>query len=187
MAQSVSRAATLRDLSWTGTARIYADDRVLDLGVSTHVVPFKSARSDTWLLKEGPSTTRSMIIAPNGGWLERNGKRDAMPDAMLRHERQQFAIYGLMQMALAGKLTATPSNSPDVPETQFIFDASGHLAEARNQVDDPEGGGKKIRQVFRFSGQMPGSDLTWPRRIDILQDGRPYFTLELDTFRAEGH
>jgi hypothetical protein len=175
-------AVAVRPLSWTGTARVYTADRVLALGVTTQVTPFRSARSGTWLLSEGAASTRSMIIEPHGGWLERAGKRKPMPAAMLRHERQQFAIYGLMQQAIAGRLRQAGGTSPEIPETEFTFDAGGRLVEARNRVDDPAGGAEKIKQVFHFSGELEDKGLRWPKRIDILHNGRPYFTLELESF-----
>ena len=181
---AVAAASEVRPLAWTGTARVYAGDRVLALGVSTRVIPFLSARSETWLLEQGPSSKRAMIIEPDAGWLERGGKREPMPAAMLAHERQQFAIYGLMQIAISKRLARAGGWSPDVPETEFIFDPAGRLVEARNAVVDPAGGAALIPQLFRFSGQIDGKGLAWPRRFEILQNGLPYFTLELESFSA---
>jgi hypothetical protein len=178
--------AAVRPLRWTGTAHVQAGEQSLAIGVSTHVVPFRSARSDNWLLSEGTGSKRAMIIEPSGGWIERSGKREPMPEAMLRHERQQFAIYGLMQMALADKLShVRGSPERDIPDTRFTFDGSGRLIEARNQVDPPTAGGK-IQQLFRFSGEVRSRGLKWPKRIEIFQEGRPYFTLEIDSFAVEG-
>ena len=57
-----------------------------------------SARSDSWLLSDGPTKTRSLIIEPEGGWIERDGAQTPMPPAILRHERAQYALYGLMRL-----------------------------------------------------------------------------------------
>ena len=167
-------------LSWRGTARIHAGDQPIDIGVSTHVVPFVSARSESWLLSEGPGSTRVMTVDRDGGWMERGGRREPMPDSMLVHERQQYAIYGLMllarrldpsmmeSIAAPPGMTAVRVRHPEAPVTDMIFDGEGRLVEARNRVGDPEGGGE-IDQVFRFSGEIEDDGVRWPRRIDILQ------------------
>lgn len=76
-------------LHWKGEATVYAGERRVDIGVSTHVEPFVAARSDSWLLSDGPAKTRSLIIEPDRGWIERDGARTLLPGAMLRHERAQ--------------------------------------------------------------------------------------------------
>ena len=178
-------------VAWTGTARLHAPDAEIRLGVSTQVTPFVRARSETWLLSEGPSSRRTMIIRSGGGWTERGGKREPMPEAMLRHERQQYAIYGLLQAALhlgprsRRDLSRTIVDTRwGAPETRFLFDAAGRPVRAFNSVAGPEGGPAKISQEFRFSGVIEDDGVKWPRRIEILQRGRPYFTLELKTFDA---
>jgi hypothetical protein len=176
-------------VAWTGTARVHAPGKEIALRVSTRVTPFVRARSETWLLSEGPSSRRTMIIGPEGGWMERDGKRQPMPEATLRHERQQYAIYGLLQIALqvGPRSRSDPSRTiivKDAPETRFLFDAAGRPVRAYNKVADPEGGPELIPQEFRFSGVIEDDGVKWPRRIEILQRGRPYFTLELETFDA---
>ena len=47
-------------LKWQGRGVVYAAGRQLDIGVSTTVAPFEWAKSDSWLLSQGPSATRSM-------------------------------------------------------------------------------------------------------------------------------
>jgi len=119
-----------QSLQWTGTAKVFAGDRTIDIGVSTRVTPFVRARSDSWLLEQGPSSTRSRIIEPDGGWIERAGKREPMPAAMLRHERRQFAIYGQMQMALAravaeGRVTIPGSKACQCRQSSVSMARSG--------------------------------------------------------------
>ena len=193
--QSVQQA--VRPLSWTGTGKVYPPGRVLELGVSTHLTPFVRARSDTWVLAQGPSTMRTMIIEPDGGWLMRGGNREPMPPAMLRQEREQFAIYGQMQMAMALMASAPPAairkgvfqvtipaRDANSVETIFTFDASGRLVEARNAIDDIDTPGKRIEQRFRFSGEIVSNGLRWPRRMEMFHGSEPYFTLDIASFAA---
>ena len=91
---ALSRAQVL---AWTGEAVVMADGQRIELGVETRVEPFIRARSDTWLRKPGRSTLRSLEIDGDQGWMTRGGQRTAMPIAMQRHERSQYAVYGLMR------------------------------------------------------------------------------------------
>lgn len=179
-------------LSWTGTARVFPGGEPLELGVASRVVPFTSARTDTWLLAQGPSTTRSLVIEPRGGWIEREGRREAMPELMLRQERQQFALYGQMQRALAGAVAerlrgatlTVPGDGERSVDTTFLFDREGRMVEARNVVADAEKPGVLVPQVFRFSGEIVSNGLQWPRRIEIVQQGAVFFVLDIATFEA---
>ena len=180
-----------RALKWKGEATIHAGQRRIDIGVSTHVIPFVSARSDSWLLSDGPAKTRSLIVEPQGGWIERDGKRTPMPDAMLQHERAQYAIYGLMLLVplsdpgasgVAGPAPNTLlARHPGAPDTTFGLDPDGRLAWASNSVRRPEGEGS-VEQRFEFSGSMRDRGVRWPARIEIAQDRLPYFDLRLSHF-----
>jgi len=173
----------LRTLHWTGEARIEAGGRVVDIAADTTVVPFTCARSATWLISEGPRTKRVMAITPDGGTLTRDGKTDPMPNPMLKHERQQYAIYGLMQLAMKRHARVIRSWGTDVPTVTFQYDSRGRLIGARDRVPDPETG-EAVEQQFRFSGLIESNGLTWPRRIQIYQAGKRYFTLDIHTFEA---
>ena len=186
--QPEPRPAALRPIAWTGTARVHAGDAVTDIGVSTRVAPFETARSETWPIAQGPGAKRTLSIGPDGGWLEQNGAREPMTIAMLRHERQQYAIYGLMQQAIplapVNSSVTLGGSSPFIPATTFRFDRDGKMIEARNQVSDPAGGAEPISQRFRFIGEIMDERLAWPRRIEITHAGEPYFTLEITQLRV---
>lgn len=174
-------------ISWRGRATVHAGPETVEIGVSTRVEPFGSVRSESWLLSQGPSSSRAMIIDGSGGWIERGGKREPMPETMLRHERQQFALYGMMLQAMrrakpSGETRLTLGGG-DVPRTEFTL-VDGRLREARNQVSDPGGGSAPIDQLFRFSGEIEDEGIRWPRRIEIVQRGQPYFLLEIESFEA---
>lgn len=50
-------------------------------------------------------------------------------------------------------------------------------------VADPASGGD-IAEELRFSGEITASGIRWPRRIQIIQNGAPFFDLELSSFRV---
>ena len=75
----------VRALRWTGEATVFAGDRRIELGVETRVEPFLRATSDTWLRDQGRATLRTLEVAPDEGWMTRDGKREPMPADMLEH------------------------------------------------------------------------------------------------------
>lgn len=182
----------LRTLMWSGTAEVYPPGRTLKLGVETSLTPFTSAQSATWLLDQGKESLRGLVISPTEGWIVRGTNREPMPALMLKHERQQYAVYGQMQLALLDASKGVPSDGRIViagdgvtsVDTEFMFDAQGHLTHARNTVDDPETPGALIAQEFTFSGEVRSNGLIWPKRISILHAGAPYFMLEINHFEA---
>lgn len=189
------RLAEARILTWRGTAKIRDGEQVVEIGIETRVRPFERARTVSWLLSEGREAARVMTIEGKRGWIERDGEREPMPAAMLKHERQQFAIYGLMRLLPArGRIVARRAGTggrtllrvanSHAPLTDLVFAPDGTLIEARNRVADPDGGSGEIDQLFRFSGHLVEDGLSWPRRIEIFQRGRLYFTLDIASFET---
>ena len=186
---ALEQAATLR---WSGDAVVYAGDRRLDIRVATVVRPFQSARSETWLREQGPATKRTLVIDGDDGWIERNGRREPLPAAALRHEIQQYALYGLMRLLPLLEdgvaLRALPPTAdggvalhvehPAAPAADLYFDAHARLRAIVDQVIDPNGG-PPISQRIELRGTARGAVVRWPRTIRILQDGAPYFELTI--------
>jgi hypothetical protein len=190
--------ARVTALRWTGVAQVFADERVINIGASTRVVPFTLARSDTWLLSDGPVRQRSLIIESDGAWTERGGVRESLPAGFAEHERQQYAIYALMllvpllspraRVAAAASmdgLDCLSAEHPGAPATKLCFDPAGRLAKAYNSVIAPDGKGQ-IEQRFTFTGEITARGVRWPRSIKIDQSGKPYFQMTLTTFDVEG-
>ncbi len=180
--------ADLPSFRWAGTATVHAAARTIEIGVRTQLLPGGAARSDTWLLSQGPGSTRSLLVGGRFGCILRDGKASAMAEAMWRHEQQQYAIYGLMQQALRhgprpGSASLTLGGSPAAPLTTFEFEPDGRLRSARNQVPDPEGKAR-IDQLFLYSGEIRSGALRWPQPIDIYHGTALYFTLRLNSFQA---
>lgn len=180
-----------RVLSWTGSAVIHFGEQRIEIGVDTWVEPFVAARSETWPLAQGRGSARVLEITPEGGWGTRNGERAPLPEVQTVHERQQYALYGLMRLVTlrdaGASFTLSAPNAlavthPSAPATTLVFDESARLIEARNTVTNPEAGGAAINQVFRFEGVIEGDGVRWPRRMTISQDGALFFELALDSF-----
>jgi hypothetical protein len=199
LARAIERAGGLAALSsvkglrWSGTASIHAGERLIEIGVSTSVQPFTRARSDSWLLAEGPAKSRSLIIDGSAGWLERAGQRTAMPAAMLTHERAQYAIYGLMLLtplcALDAPRVRVAGNSlltahPAAPATTLLFDELATLVGARNSVPSPDDG-SAVAQEFLFADHRRTDGILWPHRLELRQRGNPYFELAVEHFAVE--
>lgn len=174
-------------LSWAGTGRVFLPDAQLDLGVSTslQVLPLDHIRSESWLLSQGKASKRAMIFEGAQAWIERGGKREAMPEAMRRHELQQYGIYELILEArqLRGRVSKQRASQIAFKGAELLF-RDGRLAEIRNEVVEADEGAARIPQTFLLSGEMIDDGVSWPRKIEILQNGKPYFTLELTSFDA---
>ena len=184
-------------LAWTGEAVVVADGQRIELGVDTSVEPFTQARSDTWLRDRGRSTLRSLEIDGDQGWMTRDGQRTAMPIAMQRHERAQYAVYGLMRLVTlrdaGANVQALPDDPdglhglrvshPQAPTAELYFHSDGRLAYLTNSVPAPDGDGS-VAQRFDFQGAIEADGVRWPRTLRISQSGQPYFELHLLTFHA---
>ncbi|HWI23771.1 MAG TPA: hypothetical protein VNS59_02490 [Lysobacter sp.] len=190
---SLARARTLH---WTGEATVFAGERRIELGVDTMVTPFLRARSTTWLRDQPETTRRVLAIDGANGWTERDGRREEMPDAMREHERLQYAVYGLMQLAPLRapgvRLQRLPDRDglrvlhvehPSALPADLFFDARNRLVAIENSVPDPERG-TPVAQRFSFEGDIVSAGAHWPRTLRISQDGRPYFELRLRTLEA---
>lgn len=190
-------------LKWQGRGVVHAAGRQIHIGVSTSVAPFSWAKSDSWLISEGPKSTRSMLITPDGGWDTTGGRTVPLPPGIVAHEREQFAIYGMMLLAPLLKprvvLRSPPKEEhgrdrgyrrievlhPLAPRTTLLFDGDWRLYGAENVVAEPDGEGK-IDQRFLFSSERMPGPVRWPRRMSIEHNGKLFFQLELDSFEALG-
>ena len=184
-----------RVLAWRGVATVNAGGRTVRIGLDTVVEPFGYARSDSWLIDK-PADRRTLLIEGERGWVIAGGKRTPMTPAMLGHERQQYALYGLMRLVTLREPGAEvmispvglngayerPVRHPSAPPTTLVFH-EGRLRGAFNHVEDAESG-LAVAQSFVFSGEITSAGVRWPRSIAITHGGRPYFTLTLTHFAA---
>ncbi|MES2055526.1 MAG: hypothetical protein V4564_06300 [Pseudomonadota bacterium] len=179
----LDRAAAI---GWVGAAEVATPERTVRLGIRARLEPFGRVRSESWMMNEGTPTTRTMIIEPDGGWTERDGKRTALPAHELRHQREQYGLYGYMLLraptaAAGNRLLAA---RPGLPPVSFETDADGRLSAANYTVFAPDGG-EVIQERFTFDGTVTASGLRWPRRLRIAQNGVPFYTFVIDRFMVE--
>lgn len=178
-----------RVLAWTGEAVIHLDDQDIAIGVDTVVEPFVYARSESWLLSQGRSSTRILEIDQTVGWATRNGERTPLPALQAEHERKQYALYGLMQLVTlldpAAHLSTTlwtPSHGdgpvamngldvehPRAPRTSMYFGDDGLIELVMNSVPHPEVTGAELTQIIGFDGFIEGGGVRWPRQMHIAQ------------------
>lgn len=176
----------LKSLNWDGTAKIFFGDRgVIDLGVTTTVEPFVRARTDSWLISEGPTRRRTLVVEPTEAYSIRDGKRDDLRAAQAAHERQQYGAYAYM-LGMGKELARTVNSrrlqQPGYPEATLYFEGS-RLAILDMVVDAPRAG-PKLGERFTFTGELVSGDIRWPQKIAILQDLRPSFELNITRFEA---
>lgn len=174
----------VKALRWTGTARVESGGRVLDIAVETRVEPFVRARSKTRLA--GTANARTLILEPEGGWVERNGTRTPLPAAQVEHERQQYGLYGYMLLVRAPTRVVGDhllTERPGLPPATLLLEGDAVMA-ADYVVASPDGNGT-IAQRFLLEGEMNDQGIRWPQTITILQNDKPYFTLDLESFAVE--
>ena len=179
------RLARVKALHWTGNAQVMLPDRTLRLEVETRVEPFVRARSRSWLLGK-PETARTLIIEPDGGFVEREGARTPLPPRQTLHERQQFGLYGYMLLALAptrAEGQGLAAERPGLPPIRFLLEGD-YLSAADYIVASPDSDGTLAQRIL-LEGEMPDKGIHWPHTITILHDDKPYFILDLETFSVD--
>lgn len=183
------RLERVKALNWTGTARVVIPGRALSLGVETRIEPFRTARSDSWILTEGRASTRTMVIDRSRGYAIRNGKESPLPDAIVAQERDQFGMYGYMLIALAPAVGVEDylirATRADYPPADLHIDDRGRLTAADYVITSDDGKSPPVSERFTFSGTVTDKGVRWPKRIAIAQAGKAYFDLTIDTFSVE--
>jgi hypothetical protein len=116
---------------------------------------------------------------------------------MRRHERAQFAPYGVMRLVTlrdpGASLRRLPPDEggrpgvhvehPSATPSDLYIEPSGRLAYLTRRVPAPDGPGEIARR-FDFEGTLEGDGVRWPRALRITHGGRPHFELTLERFRA---
>lgn len=173
--------ARVRTIGWSGSAKLFAPGRAIDLQVETRIEPFVRARSDSWLASDDRSAKRTLMVEGTGAFAVIEGKQIPLTPAQAEHERQQFGIYG--HMLLAGITLARgngfASAKAGYPEALFSLGRDGMLATADYQVDAPDTPAT-IRERLSFFGIVSDQGINWPRHIAITQNGKPFYSLTID-------
>lgn len=186
----------VKELYWTGTAKVTAPDKVVDLNVATLVRPFQNARYTSWLKGEEAKTSRTIQVEQGKGWVINRVTWLPMPAPQAQNENEQMWLYSLMLLAplksgdvTLADLPAAADGTRVVKATyqgkafELAFDANAKLVRASNAVTDAKGGAD-IAQVATFSGEVTSNGVKWPRRISITQNGAPFYEVDIATFEA---
>jgi hypothetical protein len=188
-AASAANVRKVKALAWEGTALLTTGRKTLSIHVKTRVEPFVRARSETYLVDQGPASLRTLIIEPDGGWVERDGTRTPLPQAQAVHEREQYGIYGYLLHAgeTGGEGTHLVAIRDGFPAFTYGAGPSGFPDAAEYEVSAPDGTGS-IHEVIWCDDVVKGAPILWPKRITIEQPGqKPAFRFELviDTLSVE--
>lgn len=189
----------VKELYWTGSATVTASGKTTELEMETKVRPFTYARSTSWPKgQERKGAAKSIQVEFGEAWSVNRVSWTPLPKPQAEHEAQQFAMYGLMMLVPLKDAGVTVRESapgkdgtrnlhvehPQAPAADLRFGADGRLILARNNVRDPSGGASLIPQEFTFTDTVESNGVKWPRRIQIMQNGTPYFDLQIATFEA---
>jgi hypothetical protein len=179
----------VKAIAWEGRAHVSVGGRELDLVSRTSIeMPLLFVRSTSWIAGEGPEKARTMVLEPADAWVEVADARRPCPRQLALHERQQYAIYALL--LIVQSRNPKPGSTlnifePPFPEIRFEIGSDGFPAAAELTVEAPESGKPDIREQLTFRGRIENKGVRWPRSIAFTQDGKPYFTLDIDTFSVE--
>ena len=69
---------------------------------------------------------------------------------------------------------------------EAFFDETGRLARLRTSVSHP-GNNSDIVQEMILEGTISAGGVHWPRTIRIVQDGKPFFEMQLIDFSVGSH
>ncbi len=184
----------VKELYWTGHAKVTAGDKVTELEVATVVRPFENARFTSWPKADGPKKGRTLQVEQGKAWDVNRVTWTPLPEAQAVNENQQLGLYSFMLLAplKAGDVkeqAAGADGSRTIQTTahgqtlNLSFDANGKLVRASGNVRDPKGGAD-IAQVATFSGEVESNGVKWPKTISITQNGAPFYDLEIGHFEA---
>ncbi len=170
-------AAAQQQLSWSADAAVHDGARVIAIQSRTVLGTDGSVNSASWPVEQGEAKgLRRMIISADGGWIERAGTRLPMPADMLTEERQQFGFY--LELQQAARWCDGQSGQQAVVATfgrTSFRCVRSRLTRAANWLGT-------VRQDFRLFGLWRDGGFVFPRRMELLHDGRPYFDMTVSRF-----
>jgi hypothetical protein len=182
---------------WQGVATVQAGGSDVHISGNWQVQPPDSAVVTTYEVSQGVKAERSLVLAAPRGWLVSGKQFTPMPAAMLASERAEFYLYQLLRLTpLLGpefKLSEAPPdslNQPGIrvdqsgrPSAWLYVDTCGRLAHVRFQVPSAQSGEPEWQDAW-LSGVIESEGVRWPRELRLLVNGKPYFDLLLQSFKA---
>jgi hypothetical protein len=185
--------AKVKELYWTGAAKVTADGKTSNVNVMTVVRPDQHwARTSTWAVGAESKTSHTLQVERGKAWDVTRQSWQPLPAEQAAHENEQYGLYSMMLLAPlmadgakaeaagAGMIKATLSTGQTA---DLIVDATGKLVGAKMNVTNPKGGADIVETVT-FSGEIESNGVKWPKRIKIEQNGAPFYDLEIAKFEA---
>jgi hypothetical protein len=184
-------------LGWHGKASIFIGERTIRIEGEWRTQPPGRAVVETVEIEKGPDSKRMLILNGDRGWIRVGGKDQPMPPAMLMNERDQFYLYYVLRLAPLSdprfRLSAI-SSDPDGHrgmrvqreghrDVDVYLDKANRVVRLVTTVHDPQAD-RDVNEELRLSGSVEADGVKWPARIQISQDGKPFFDLEVTNFRT---
>jgi hypothetical protein len=184
-------------MEWEGAATVHAGDREVMIAGHWQVQPPDSAVVSTYEVSQGAKAQRSLVLAAPRGWLVTGERFTPMPANMLASERSEFYLYELIRLVplLDSGVTLSPA-PPDTlaqpgirveqagrPAALLYMDDRGRLVHVRMQVPSPQTGDLEWQDAW-LAGVIESEGVRWPRNLRLLVNGKPYFELLLQSFKA---
>lgn len=178
--------SAMKALEWSGIGELPTERGLNRLVLKTRVEPFLRARTTSWFENDEPESARTLIVEPDGAWVESKGARKRLPDRQAAHERAQYGLYGYMLEAMQPGASSRLAHA-GLPSISFTRDAAGRLMGADYTVPDHASEGV-LAQRIEFEGMVADGGVNWPRRITLAARDAPPgqfdFRIALDDFTA---
>lgn len=177
----------VKALEWTALGELPTERGINRLILQTRVEPFVRAQTRRWFEAEGPDSARTLIVEPEGAWVEYQGTRKPLPDRQAAHERAQYGLYGylLKLQAMPKPGVAQMIRRPGFPLIMFHFEPGQPPKDAQYIVPDYASDGT-LDQRITFEGAVADGGVIFPRRITISLAGAPQgqfnFRITIDDF-----
>jgi hypothetical protein len=191
------RLAALPALEWEATATIRLPDQDIRIAGIWRIKPPDSAEVTTWLVDQGPASSRRLVLAGDSGWGQRgDDPRQALPAGFLLEEKHQFYLYYLLRLLPLKDsgfhlVEVAPDSTGEIglrvshaghPDAVLLFDSTARVTGIRT-VFAAANPAQADSQEIRLSGSIEVEGVRWFRRMEIRRAGRPYFEMEIAALR----
>lgn len=187
----------VKELYWTGAAKVTADGKTAEENHAVLVRPFSFYRTTTWAKGAQPRTAKTVQAELGKAWDVTRVTWMPMPEAGAKFENEQLGIFSLMLLTPLKEAGAAIKEQPvgedgaraiqvtreGAPAAELEFDAAGKLIRAGYNGTDPKTGAS-VAEVYSFSGEIVSNGVRWPKHIAIARNGATAYEIELATFEA---
>lgn len=186
-----------RTFNWTARAVVHVPGRDVVIRGTWKVTPPDSATVATYDTARGPTTTRTLIVAGDQGWMKRDTSMTPLPEDLLAEERHQYYLYSLLRLVtLKEKGVKLRPVFPDssgnhgfvveranrLPVTMY-FDSAGRVVRLITTFALP-GPVAGDAQEVRMSGTVVSNGVKWFEKMEIRRDGKPYYEMSVEALEV---